>query len=461
MIFFGSNEERKSENVSKLVHDPCRIVLRKLPADMDYDRFVEKIASLKGVKSYYFVQGKVSCDLNESPVHSRAYLHMASAEHSKSVIRQLRNSIQSVDFAFANSDIQRALNESVPAPFIPGHRKSRTKLEQSPLFQNYLKMASSEITEEEFLGPYLTKAKRKKAPKEGRSSSAGKRNEATEKKKDANPNSQYKIIEATIKWLQEYKALAVSSRPRLTEFLDPKFVNEVVECIIGERPIETSSIDDNTQYFKVLTEFLADMFIGTEVVESHLQAMDSSLLDRYVKGETKCEFVEDLALTEAIYHYCCLLLVSSVRGKRMAWAMTNINYLPLEYKKVLEKFSLIADKRSEFEGFEENSEDAELEEALLEKEEQARFLQSQLNELHETSQLKEQQLLTELESKEEKLKAYDQLVAKLKIQNEQFHHNLVDASVNSTLNKDSRLEMISFENKVLEHFLSILAKAAD
>ncbi|KAG7809529.1 hypothetical protein KL921_003526 [Ogataea angusta] len=276
-----------------------------------------------------------------------------------------------------------------------------------------------------------------------------------------NQNSQYKTIEATIKWLQEYKSLAVSSRPLLTEFLDPKFVNEAVECIIGERPIETGAIDDNTQYFKLLAEFLADMFIGTEVVEAHIQAMDSSLLDRFVKGETKCEFVEDLALTEAIYHYCCLLLVSSVRGKRMAWAMTNINYLPLEYKKVLEKFSLIADKQSEFDGIEDDSENAKLEEALLEKEEQARFLQLQLNELHETSQLKEQQLLTELESKEEKLKAYDQLVAKLKIQNEQFHHNFMDASVDSALNKHSKLEMISFENKVLEHFISLLAKAAD
>ncbi|KAG7925613.1 hypothetical protein KL925_004023 [Ogataea polymorpha] len=274
-------------------------------------------------------------------------------------------------------------------------------------------------------------------------------------------DSQYKTIEATIKWLQEYKSLAVLSRPRITEFLDPKFVNEAVECIIGERPIETSAIDDNTQYFKILAEFLADMFVGTEVVEMHIQAMDSSLLDRYVKGKTNWEFVGDLALTEAMYHYCCLLLVSSVRGKRMAWAMTNINYLPLEYKKVLEKFSLIADKQSVFEGFEPNSDNAQLEEALREKEEQAQFLQSQLNELHEMSQLKEQQLLAELESKEEKLKAYDQLMAKLKIQNEQFHHSFMGPSVDSTLNKHSKLEMISFENKVLEHFISILAKASD
>ncbi|KAG7827754.1 hypothetical protein KL919_003598 [Ogataea angusta] len=192
MIFFGSNEERKSDDVPKLGHDPCRIVLRKLPADMDYDRFVDKIASLKGVKSYYFVQGSVSSDLSESPVHSRAYLQMASAEHSKSAVRQFRNSSQSVDFAFANSDIQKALNESVPAPFIPGHQKSKTKLEDSPLYQSYMKMAAGEITEEEFQRPYLAKPKRKKAPKQARSPSSERRNEATEKINDASKKKKEK-----------------------------------------------------------------------------------------------------------------------------------------------------------------------------------------------------------------------------------------------------------------------------
>ncbi|ESX03016.1 hypothetical protein KL918_002211 [Ogataea parapolymorpha] len=193
MIFFGSNEERKSEDVPKIGHDPSRIVLRKLPADIDYDRFVDKIATLKGVKSYYFIQGRVPSDPNETPVHSRAYLQMESTEHSKSAVRQLRNSSRSVDFfPFASSDIQKALNESVPAPFIAGHRKSRTKLEESPLFLNYMKMAAGEITEEEFQKPYLAKPKRKKAPKQAHSPSAERRDEATEKKTDASKKKKEK-----------------------------------------------------------------------------------------------------------------------------------------------------------------------------------------------------------------------------------------------------------------------------
>ncbi|KAG7887817.1 hypothetical protein KL936_003835 [Ogataea polymorpha] len=186
MIFFGSNEEGKSQDVPKIEHDPSRIVLRKLPADMDYNRFVEKIATLNGVKSYYFVQGRVSSGPNEPPVHSRAYLQMASTEHAKSAVRQLRNSSRSVDFlSLASSEIQKALNESVPEPFIAGHRKSRTQLEESPLFLNYMKMNAGEITEEKFQRPYLAKPKRKKASKQARSRSAERGGEATEKKNGA------------------------------------------------------------------------------------------------------------------------------------------------------------------------------------------------------------------------------------------------------------------------------------
>ncbi|KAH3670452.1 hypothetical protein OGAPHI_000967 [Ogataea philodendri] len=255
----------------------------------------------------------------------------------------------------------------------------------------------------------------------------------------------------------------VSPPPQpLVDLLDPKFINEVLECVIGEQPMETAAIREDTQYFKALKDFFTEMFFGNQIVEDHINALNPPLLDSFVKGDVKCESVEDLALMEAIYHFFCLLLVASVRGKRMAWAMTNINYLPNEHKRVLERFSLIAEKEDQFsEPYSPKKQTQELSGLLAEKEEEIQALTLEVSNLTQLTQAREEELLAELNVKEDKLVAYDVLVAQLRSQIEKLNNELKEAAMETSLGAHSKLELFAFENRVLQEFIAILAQSSN
>ncbi|ODV85203.1 hypothetical protein CANARDRAFT_23269 [[Candida] arabinofermentans NRRL YB-2248] len=232
--------------------------------------------------------------------------------------------------------------------------------------------------------------------------------------------------------LQEYDASIDMDLLNLKQLFSPQFINQTLSCVVDEQPVPDLLIPTTKNYYQLLTNWVSKMFAGNEIVEEQVKQVDYKFLDEYIIDEQAFRVetvVESLKLFDQLYELLCLIIVISVRGRRMAWAVTNINYLPSEHKKMLSRFNVLADVN------EDDNADCEA---------------SWIKVANDTTQPNEQ-LLIELQKAQSDLTACEREINRLQRENKHLGEKLSD-------NKENMFEngkAAKLENRIKELLMTI------
>lgn len=143
--------------------------------------------------------------------------------------------------------------------------------------------------------------------------------------------------------------------PTVHDFFSETFVKNVFTYLAGDSDIAEKDISGDP--FNVLMDHYKKEFEDVpkviewiklcgdfpEQTDSFVRECAQNNIDGLQQDVLTFPIEKLISLVNYMYRILCIIVLTSARGNAMAWAATNINYIPASDKHILERFTVIGD----------------------------------------------------------------------------------------------------------------------